>query len=1092
MRRILLLFTMCFALLGSAYAQQVITGKVSDGEGLGIPGTMVVQKGTSNGTTTDVDGNYSIKAPADAVLVFSFVGMKSQELSVNGRTFINVTLATDAVGVDEVVVTALGIKRDQKALGYALTQVNADVIVKASNDNIMRSLYGKAPGLQISSNSGSSTSGVKINIRGINTLYGTNRPLIIVDGIPIVDSDSQFNGRNDVDPGSAINDINTEDIASFSVLKGANAAALYGSQAANGVILIETKKGSKSSKGMGVTFSSTTSLESVAVYEDLQNEFGAGSNSMLYQIQDENGNPVYIYPGAVDPSTGSAPVSATTASFGARMNGQQTLWWDGKIRPYSPQKDNVKDLYRQGFTSSNTVALDNGWDKGSYRASFTRKDYQSVIDGHEQASNNVSLSLNADLHERIKLVTSLNYYNIGTVNRPIRTDRMVNYGMPRSEITSLLKEHTVNDDGLLYTSEASNLSGNLRDNTMFPLFWIMKQRERKDLKNRIIANAELTFTITDFLSLRAKAGGDMMFTEETFQDPWQTTAGSGSRYRKDMSKDATNYYETLAIFNKKINDDFTLSGNLGWSYTINMTTSQYASTAGGLTINKWYSLSNSKNAVVGGGSRAEDRLMAVFGSAALDYKSFNFLELTYRYDNSSILPPENAGYDYWSASNSFIFTDAFELPSWFTYGKFRASYALVGLPGQRYFANDVYSYGTYNGATTNSFSSTVPPVNLRREMQKAMEFGLETWFWNRRLGVDLTYYQNRNTDMIMPLSIPASTGASNLSANFGEMRNTGLELALNFVPVKTRDFTWSATLNMATANNEIVELIEGMDDYFYKIGDMFGVQGRSEIGGSYADIYTYTWKRNDAGQMIVSDNGYYVQDTNYKKVGNALPDVFGGFINNLTYKNFDFNFALDYSFGGDIVSQTNLWGTGYGRLKSSLPGRDEATGGLPYYRKDDGNGSYTLVPLDSHSSSAPADAYNNSSLYNDELIVYHDGMILDGVKADGTPNTTMVSASSYYSNRYATFNSEDGVYDNSYIKLRELALSYRIPSAITQRVGIKNAQIGVFGRNLFYLYKSVPNIDPESSMGTTGVASFLEITPYPSTRSYGFNLRFNF
>lgn len=1091
MRKFTFILSMCLALLtSSAYAQKTVTGTVIDEEGLGVPGASVVQKGTTKGTITDVDGNYSVSVPEDAILQFSFIGMKDLEEPVSGRSVINVTMKTDAVGIDEVVVTALGIKREQKALGYAVSRIKSVDIVKASNDNIMRSLYGKAPGLQISSNSGSSTSAVKINIRGINSLGGNNRPLILVDGIPMVDNGGSYSGRNNVDPGSPINDINPEDIESFNVLKGANAAALYGSQAANGVILIETKKGSKS-KGLGVTFSTSTSFEKVAIYEDLQNEYGAGTSGVLYQVADANGNPYYIYPGAVDPLTGASPVSSTNMSFGARMQGQNTLWWDGQMRPYSAQPDNMKDIYQTGLTSTNTVAIENAWDAGSYRAAFTRKDYQAVIDGHDQASNTASVALNTQLHERIKLVTTINYYNIETTNRPIRTDRMVNYGFPRSEITQLLKDHTINADGLLYTDEAFNVNSNVRSNVMFPLFWIMKQRQRSDLKNRLLANAELTVTATDFLSFRLKGGGDLGFTDEEYKDPWQDESGSGSRYRKDSQKTSKSYYEALAMFNKKVHSNWTLSANAGWSYNINRNTNIWSSTNGGLNVRDWYSLANSENTRTTNGSRGEDRLMAIFGSGTVNYKDFNFLEFTYRYDKSSILPPENNSYDYWSVSNSFVFSDAFTLPEFFSFGKVRASYALVGLPGNRYFANDTYTYNTFNGITINSFSNSVPPVNLKREMQRALEFGLETWFWQRRLGLDFTYFRNKNYDNILGLSVPESSGASSVRANVGEMVNSGIEIALNFVPIETNNFRWNSTLNFSTISNKVVKLTDEIDD-FYNIGNLWGVQFRSEVGGSYGDIYTYTWKRNENGNKIVDDNGYWIQDTEYKKVGNGLATGFGGWLNDFSYKNWTFSFALDYTFGGDIVSQTNLWGKGYGRLTSSLAGRDEASGGLPYYRQDDGMGGYTLVQLDSHGATAPSDAYNNPNLVGDENLVYHDGVILDGVKEDGTPNTTIISASDAYSSSYALFNSEDGVYDNSYIKVREMSLSYRIPNHITSRLGMTNATVGVFGRNLFYIYKSVPNIDPESSMGTEGGNAYFEITPYPSTRSFGFNLRFSF
>ncbi len=1066
-----LLFLICMFGMQSIYAQTIVTGKITDAtDGSPLPGVNVIVKGTTHGVSSDFDGNYSIElSDTNVILHFSFIGYTEKEIPVNGRTVINVALEQSAESLDEVVITALGIRKEKKALGYAVSEISSKDIMVAPVNDISRNLYGKVSGLQIASNSGGATGGVKLNIRGTNSLTGNNRPLVVLDGIPIYDNDSQYAGRNNIDRGSGISDINPDDIESLSVLKGGSAAALYGSQAANGVILITTKRGARN-RGLGVTYTGTYFMDNVVIFEDLQNEFGG------QLTEDENGKLIY---------------TETPWSFGPRMEGQMVQWWDGQMRPYSPQPDNNKDIYQSGYTVSNGIAIQNGSENGSYRFGYTRSDYKGTTRGSTQTKNSFNLSINYDIADKLFIDSSVNYYNIENTNPPIRTDRLVDWGYARSAKMDLIREHTITDDGYLFTPELNspNVNGNIRSNLALPLFWNMIKNEWSLKTDRVVASATLGYKIIDDLTFRIKVGSDFRnFNQERKNPNRYLGSTSGSYYENTLEFHRKDYFEGLFTYNKEINDDFNFLFNAGASYSHNIDNSVKSNTNGGLVIPYWYSLSNSVNTPKVRNTRGSDRLYAIFGTAQVSYKNMIFLDLTGRNDWSSILPEETRSYFYPSISSSFVFSDAFELPEFMNFGKVRVSWAQVGAPGRRYYANSNYSYGNFNGVITNSFSTTIPPLGLKSELQTSFETGFELKMFDSRLNFGFTYFNNSNENQIMGLNIAQSTGGNRITVNAGELKNNGIEIDLNATPIIFNDFTWDIGVQLASIKNEVVSLANGIDKL--RVGGGWGVDIFAVVGRPYGEFWLRKWKRVD-GKRVIDSNGLYVQEDKPSPMGTAPAKAYGGITNQFRYKRWDLNILIDYSLGGKMGTLTNVRALGMGRIKESLFGRDESTGGLPYYVE---NGK--KVPLDSHTATAPPSS--------DDGVVYHDGIIADGVSeildSEGMPtgqyekNTTIISAESYYRGNYAGgfgFAVEEAIRDNNYFKLREIALRYNLKKEAVEKMGMTNLTFSIIGRNLFYIYKSIPNIDPESAMGTTSFG-YLEHTPYPSTRSFGLSVTASF
>jgi len=1105
MRKILLIFAMCITLLGSAFAQQSVTGTVTGDDGLGIPGVSVLQKGTTNGTITNVDGNYTINVPSNAVLVYSFVGMTTIEQTLNGRSSVNVVLASSNIGLDEVVVTAMGVSKERKALGYAMSTIPSAELTKVASTNFATTLYGKAPGVRVSSSPGGATSAVNINIRGVNSITGKSQPLIVVDGVPIRDGEvnnSNYWGDQRL-RGNGLIDLNPEDIENISILKGASAAALYGSEAVNGVVLISTKSG-KGVKGFKVDFVSNLSVDNVAYLPEYQDKYGPGypiwfanagqdSEGWLWRDLDGNG------------SKESRGHIGTSVNFGPKFDGTtQVLAWDGVVRPWQAQQDSYASLFQSAVNTSVSAAVSMGGENGNSRISLTRQDNEGVSLNSKNARNIANVNSTLNLGKNYKIDFILNFINQTTKNRPYSVDRLWNNFagmMTRFDNgewylakykTSKGYRHVTGTNQSLTPDENIKYAGYRAD--VFDYLWNVNEVDLYETSNRAIANLTNTWQVYSDLKLRARVATDYT-TEKTEQsNPNTIPLAFGNSGGFSLASFQANilYGDVMATYSKKIAEDYTVGAVAG--YTAQQETIQRLSrgTSDGLSTENLFDISASVNTPWSGSSRSKLVKDAFFGTLNFDYKGFLFVEGTVRRDRTSTMNPDNNAFVYPSVNSSFLFSEAFDLPSWVDYGKFRASWGIVGNYPDIYSANIAYNQGTLGVQSVGGKAvlySTLPTSfgndGIRPEEKHEFEFGVEMNFLKNRFGIDLSYYDAKIVDQILPLTTAISTGASSVLTNIGTLSNSGFEASLKFVPVQTNDFRWEAILNYTRYKNVVEKLTDGATELLHADYDGGAAQLRSIVGQPMGDIYSHPVLKHENGGLVVDPNGLYKVDANkWVKVGNAMPKATGGFMNTFTYKSVSLDATIDYRFGGHIMPTAINWMISRGLLTDALDKRDVESGGLSYYINSKN------VKILTDGAAGP----------NGEQ-VYHDGRIQQGVKADGTPNDYVASSIEYYNavynwggpqyspnTRYELF-----IKENSYIKMRELVLRYALPKSFVQKIGFSNLEISAFGRNLFFIYKTVDHMDPEqATAGSRWFQTVNNVGTNPSTRTFGGSLRFSF
>lgn len=1087
-------------------SQQTVTGKVTDIDGLSMPGVSIVVEGTTTGTITDAEGRYSITAPSDGTLVFSFIGYLTEQLAINGRSVIDLVLVQDIMQIQEVVVTALGIKREKKALGYSVSSIKSEDLVKSGIPvNPLASLYGKAAGVRISGTANGPTGGMVINIRNSVSLNqsSSTRPLFVVDGIPIFDENTSMN-RNDRDgrdKGTGINDINAEDIESIEILKGAKASVLYGYAGANGVVLITTKSGSKK-KGLGVEVNSSYTWDRVAYLPKLQNEFGSGSSigaalpdpSLTdadgFKYKDINGTLTPVYYG-----NGSA-------GFGPKMDGRNILWWDGQMRPYSPQPDNFKDIFQDGHLRTNGFSISNAGDMGNVRFGYTNKEFTSTVIGAYQDNHIFSFNGKLNFSNKITVDYISNYYYTFNHNAPFRMqDGLVTYGINRDMKPELWENHITDETGIYWyfrTKERSEAAGGLVGKLGSEYFWNQIQNDFDETRHHYIQSVNANIELNSWLSLTVRTGFDMTRklneVKKKVVKPLGEDASQG--YYSVEERNILNFYNNAYLnFDKKINDDFEISGLVGFVYE-SFTDRYVKSLTTNFLVENWFSLGNSSKDVKseGSGSRKSSKLYGVLASAQLAFRDQLYLEIQGRNDWSSILPPNNNSYFYPGASLSWIASETLDLPDVIKYAKLRASFADVGRPGPIYFGNLAFDVSSYGGIAYATSSSTLPPAdfetgiaqgilppeNLKPERKREFEVGFEINFFNQnRIGLDFAWFKSNTYDQIIALDVPKSSGVNSIITNAGDVQNTGLELQITGKPIITRTFEWNTTLNLSKYNTKVLELSKGVE-----ILPLWGVTGakmEARVGREYGEIYINPWKRDEDGNLVVGSNGVYEFNKDEQiKVGKQIPDLTGGFNTNFAYKGLFFNVDFDFQFGGTLISQTNMYLKGNGTGAESLKYRDEARGGLPYYV----NNNNDKVALSSHSASVPGD-----SRYN---FILHDGVILPGVKSDGATNDILIAAQEYYERTYWQGYmdiTEDAIYKSDFVALRRITLGYELPKQIVDKTFFSKIRLSLFGNNIAYLYKDVPNVTPESYAGTN---EFTEYSGMPGVRSFGCEIKLGF
>lgn len=1097
---------LCMILIGTvAYAQEkkTVTGIVQDSKGAALANAAVKEKGTNNTVLSNEKGAFTIVVNPNAILEVSYVGLTTMEVRTGSSDRYTVSLQEKEGALQEVVVTSLGLSRQQKALGYAVSTIKAEDITQAGSPNFASALYGKAAGVRIGTTPGGATSAVNINIRGINSITGKNQPLIVLDGIPI--RDGEVNNANYWGDqrlrGNGLLDINPEDIDNISILKGASAAALYGSEAVNGVVLITTKSG-KGKKGFSVDFNANYSHDEVAYLPRYQNVRGPGAPLNVNNAgQDAEG---FIYQDLDgDGTKETRGVLGFTINFGPKFDGKPTVGWDGKVRPYEAQKDNYKGLFRSANNSSVNVSMTQASENSNVRFSLTRQDNQGVSLGAANSKNIANLNSSFRLSKKFSTDVMINYINQKTENRPYSVDRMINNFtgmMGRFEDASWYLDKYKTSRGYKFVT-GTNQSLTPDERITLPGFkadladyvWRVKEYNEVEKSNRVIGSMTINWQIINDLKLRGRVATD--FTSEKGESRNSTEiplifGNSGGFAVRNVVSNIL-YGDVLLTYTKKIIPDLEVNVMGGYTATDSRTTAVQRETNGGLSVENWFDI---KASVSTPGASDQfnfrNRLVkdAFIGTINGNYKDYLFLEGTIRRDRTSTMHPDNNSFVYPSVNASVVLSEAFKLPAFVNYAKLRGSWGIVGNYPDIYAANIAYSQNTLGVQQPGGdpvLYTTVPNRfgndGIRPEEKHEIEFGLEAKFLNNRLGVDISYYNGQIRDQILDNTIPGSTGAISVLTNIGTLRNKGLEIALNGSPIRSRDFRWESGINFAFNKNIVEKLADGSPLLIHQDYDGNAAQLVSRVGEAMGDFLVHPVAKNGKGEMIVEPNGLYKLDNDQMvTVGNAMPKVVGGFINTFNYKNFSLDLLADFRFGGHVMPTGINWMISRGLLKESLNYMDKESGGLSYYVNAQGKGVQTSA------TQGPGGEK-----------VYNDGMLLGGVNADGTPNNNVISQAFYYWNtynwggpQYSYSRYELYVVKNSYIKMREISLGYSLPVQLSNKIGFKRLQVSVFGRNLFYIYRTIKDMDAEQTVaGSRWYQTVNNSGTNPSTRTFGVMLR---
>ena len=1092
---------------GSAGAQETktIKGMVRDVTGEPLIGASVIEKGTNNGVITDVDGNFTLTVPADATLSIAYMGYATREIHLAKRKKqgdLRVTLREDSQQLKEVVVTAMGIKKDTKRLGYAVSTIESDEIVKAGATNFASAMYGKAPGIRITQTQGGSAGAVSINVRGLTSITGNNQPLIILDGVPIRNggtgksTDFAEFGNDGQIRSNGLVDINPEDIESVSVLKGASATALYGSEAANGAVVITSKR-AKSGK-LTVDFTAQVTANLPAYLPKVQTVYGPGRYNTEYSDYEKQTGGFYQ---RTMNGESYRSLYNTTMSFGPKYDGSDVLYWDGKMRPYLPATDNPwKELFRTGWNQTYNLAISQGTETSSNRfsytfmgetpnsltGSFTKHNFKLTSSYKPARTLNIEYSLNyivQDVKDRPQ--TSLNLY--GSFSNMFSSFMDIPY-LKQSYVTSLGYRNTYAGGDATLTPDESWAYDPGYLNGVSNMLWNMYHHHSKETENRLIGMIRPTWQITNWLSLRAQLSTDITDTKQTLEyeteRPNSLYDPSGSFQNINRRYDIV-YGDVMLNFNYNIRR-FDIAATLGWTGRYENMNNMRVSTNGGLVTENWFDLNASRYTASSTLQRMELLKTGYMGTLSLGWDNYLFLELTGRQERSSTLKDQSFFYP--SANLSFLFSNAFRMPAWWNHGKLRLSYGVVGNAPETYAANIIYEQGSDNGFTWNYVPSSWGNANIRPEKKYEYEIGFESKFLNNRLGFDVSYYNNRVKDQILSTPQPSTSGVKYVLMNVGEVANEGWDISVSATPVLTKNFRWDLTANYGIYRNKVVKLADGVP--YLEISNIGGGGAKIQAveGRPMGDIYVQVPQMNENGEYLVSDKGLYMNQTELQRVGNINPDGVGGLFSSFSYKNIFLDFSIDFRIGGDVINEMYQYSTASGLTPESLQFRDTEHGGLSYYYPGNNNASGVPVQVDPSLGAGP----------NGET-VYHDGVILPGVVAStGEKNTRIIPAGYYYNQTYnwgtqpEQLTYRHSVFDNSYVKLRELTIGYQFPEKLISKLGMTRLSVSVFGRNLFYFYKALKNYDAESSVGTSWASQAVVGGSTTATRNFGVSLRASF
>ena len=1073
------LFLLALAIGVIQGAAQVTTVRgivTTEEDGEPVIGASVIVKGTSLGTVTDVNGRFELSglSPSATRLLISYISLMAKEVAIAPQ--VSVTLKSDTHLLDEVVVTALGISREKKALGYTAQEVKQDALVQGKDNNLLNSLSGKIAGVRITNTQGDVGSS-RIVIRGETSIAGENQPLFIVDGIPV--DNSQLNARSSGrDFKNAIADLNPEDIKTLTVLKGPNAAALYGARAAHGAIVITTKGGDKRQKGIGITLHSSTQVSFVATLPEFQNLFGQGAGGRFSYV---DGKGAGVNDG-VDESWGPRlDIGLLIPQFDSPLDA------DGNrvATPWVSHPNNVRDYFRMGISTNNGISIARGDDKYQFRVGYNYEKQVSIVP--DAGTNKTNISLNTDYHlaKWIVVGATANYIVYTAPSLPGSATPSGSNVRSNSPMLQFLWFGRQVDTNSLKADYTRNWNSSYYDNP----FWSASYNTQSQERHRLIGDLHAEFRLTDGLHVRFRTSTDWYNDRRKSKVKWGS-AGAGSpygSYAEDAYTVKENNTEVLATYIKQLNKNWGIDALLGFNVRNKQYENNYQA-APRLAVADLYTLTNSRDPLISSNDFYRLRQYGLYGSIQLDYRRWAFLNITGRNDWSSTLPVDNNSYFYPSVTASVLLSEAFGWRSKaVNYLKIRGGWSQVGADANPYQLATVFTSETaFNGNPLQSSSTIGMNSNLKPENTSSIEAGFEAAFWDNRLYLDFTYYKTDSRNQILKLATTAASGYTSQVRNAGHIRNRGYEIQLGAVPIQTsKGFRWNLDLNYGANSSKVVKLDdEGLITSYQLYSS--GIQILASVGEAYGTLFGTSYVRDANGNVVVDANGLPKISTTNKTLGKFTPDWTGGISNTFSYRSLSLSFLIDASVGGSIFSNTNKTGKYTGVLANTLSGRDAEHGGLWYYT--DAMGNNVRLP-ESPSYSVSSDGLYYAQVNGQSTRVYQDGIMVEGVTESGSKNEEVVSAEKYYHRIYSI--AEANVYDASYVKLREVALSYRLPRLWTQKLHLQEASVTLTGRNLWTIYKSVPNIDPESAL-TTGNAQGVEAYSLPTTRSFGVNLSVKF
>ncbi len=1045
MKKLYLLSLLMLAMVVQVYAQKSISGKITDAtNGDPLPGVNVVITGTAKGTITDFDGIYTIEVPADATqLTFSYVGYTPQIVDINGTTM-DIALS-QGVELEDVVITALGISKKEKSLGYSVQDLEGDGFTQAREANIVNALNGKVAGVQINNSSGAVGASTRITLRGSSSLTGDNQPLFVVDGVPIDNTNYGNAGSSGgFDQPNGIADINPDDIKTMSVLKGPNAAALYGVRASNGVIVITTKKGEFGKKGIGISFNSTTSFETPLLLPTFQNSYGQGGNADYFRFVDGTTSD-----GGVDESWGPPlDVGLEFVQFDSYEN-------DGAPTPWVSKPNNIRDFYDTGMTTNNNLAITGGAENASYRLSLGLMNQKGIIPNTDFQKINIGGASSLKVADKLTASLTVNYINSGSDNLPTGgynnenpVQQMIWSG--RQVDFNKLKDY----ENLPLADPSTPAEGTpLNWNTQFQNnpYWVLNTNLNQLNKNRILGNVGLNYQINDMFNLNITTGTDTWSSVTNEIKAKGSNENQEGFYRQITRNFSEVNSQAILGFNKRLTDDLELSLNAG-AARMDRKYNRLWGEAQQLELPNVYTLLNVKS-----GSPAileslieESRINSLLFFGQLGFKDAIYLDFTGRNDWASVLPPENNSFFYPSVTLSAVVTDLFQVNSpILSFLKVRGGWARVGGLGALvpYKLQQVYEFRpeTWGSVSLPFNPDELNNPNLFAETTDGVEFGLDTRLFRNKLRLDVTYYSQKSYDLIVPVGVSAASGYLTAWQNIGEMQNNGIELQLGTTLIKTRDFNLDISVNFAKNNNKVLSL-EGLDAL--TLGGQWNVEVQAREDLPYGVIFGPSYQRDDSGNIIHEKGVPVVGES--KVLGDIQPDWTGGVSLDGNFKGVILNCIIDARKGSEIFSMTNTWGRFAGVLNETLVGREV-------------------------------------------------GIVSEGVKNVGTEeepvyvaNDVVVSAETYNKAAYVNSVAEGSVFDASFVKLRQVMVGFDIPQHIVSRTFFQKASLAFVGRNLGFIYKRAPHIDPESAFSSDNGEQGQEFGQLPSVRSLGVNLSLKF